>query len=572
MGKNRFPHVVSYLLLLGLLLTGVGFASAQQAVSSGVLARVGNVPLEMTWQIEVVDSGLGYYGGYSSLALDASGRPHIAYRDGIQGTLKYAYHDSNTWHIETVTNADTWGIALTLDTVGHPHICYRLYPSLKYAYHDGSSWHITTVDSTGDTGWDCSIALDAAGRPRIAYFDHTFDDLKYAAFNGSSWQIETVDSPGDVGRWASLEVDATDRPHIGYLDFTNQDLKYAYYNGSAWQLTTVDSVGYVGIALSLALDTAGRPHLSYWDVSNARLKHAAYDGTSWQIEVVDIGQYPLTSLAMDTAGRPHIAYYDEDNLRLKYAWYDGVVWQIEVVDSDYTRGYLISLDLDGADRPHISYSNLTGGELRYAQGITLPPPPPSPTSTPLPRPSPRPTLPPPPPPPPPPGGCNLYPITLHWDTVRGAKPGDLLKDILNGTRPGNFGWLTWTGDQSINALVRSLTPPGDSYTYINPDDPQDHTVSPGDWVYGRPGVADSRRVRAALDALKPLVITVPVWDQATGHPLNRLRYRVVGFAQIQIADYHLPGQNRISAFFWGWMECEPQQALWKPAPKSADVR
>jgi hypothetical protein len=117
-----------------------------------------------------------------------------------------------------------------------------------------------------------------------------------------------------------------------------------------------------------------------------------------------------------------------------------------------------------------------------------------------------------------------------------------------------LGWLTWTGANGEPVLVHSLTPPGDGDAYVNPNAPSDHTLSVGDRVSGRPGVSNSRGVRNALDALKPLVITVPVWDTATGQGSNT-RYHVVGFARIQITDYRLPGQNRISAVFRGTASC-----------------
>lgn len=134
--------------------------------------------------------------------------------------------------------------------------------------------------------------------------------------------------------------------------------------------------------------------------------------------------------------------------------------------------------------------------------------------------------------------------------------GQELVDIYNGDGPGNFGWLSWTGGPSVPTLVQSLTPPGDSNTYVNPDNPDDHALSVGDWVHGKPGVSNSRLVRDALDNLKGVVITVPVWDEATGHGTN-LKYHVVGFARIQIADYRLPGQNRISAVYQGPAMCGP---------------
>ncbi len=150
--------------------------------------------------------------------------------------------------------------------------------------------------------------------------------------------------------------------------------------------------------------------------------------------------------------------------------------------------------------------------------------------------------------------CAFYPITLHRQTVAGLQPGALITNILNGTGPGNFGWLTWTGNASEPTLVRSLTPPGDSNTYTNALNPADHVVSVGDWVQGKPGTSDSQAVRSALDALKTVQITVPLWDLAEGQG-NNARYRVAGFARVQLTEYRLPGESRISARFLASADC-----------------
>ncbi|MCP4424410.1 MAG: tandem-95 repeat protein, partial [Chloroflexi bacterium] len=150
--------------------------------------------------------------------------------------------------------------------------------------------------------------------------------------------------------------------------------------------------------------------------------------------------------------------------------------------------------------------------------------------------------------------CSLYPIALHSDTLLGAQPGDTLSDIFNGTQPGSFGWLTWTGKNKTRILAASLTPPGNSDTYINPDDPDDHLVSIGDWVAGKPGVSNSKKVRNALNALMGTEIVVPVWDATTGNG-NNTRYQVSNFATVRILDYHLPGQDRITVEFLGMASC-----------------
>jgi hypothetical protein len=207
-------------------------------------------------------------------------------------------------------------------------------------------------------------------------------------------------------------------------------------------------------------------------------------------------------------------------------------------------GYYSSEYPTTAQRPQLVLCYTGSGPL-------IPTATPNPTQTPVPTATPTPTK------TATPGApCSLYPIALHTSTLDGAPVGQEIVDIYNGQGPGNFGWLSWTGEQGVPTLATSLTPPGNSQTYLNPGNPLDHTVSIADWVFGRPGVANSSSVRAALDGLLPLVITVPVWDQSTGQG-SSLSYRVAGFARVQLTGYRLPGQNRISAIFWGYTTCQP---------------
>jgi len=133
--------------------------------------------------------------------------------------------------------------------------------------------------------------------------------------------------------------------------------------------------------------------------------------------------------------------------------------------------------------------------------------------------------------------------------------GGVIHDIYNGVQPGNFGWLTWAGSPSEPTLAKSLTRPGNSGTYINPNAPKDHVVSVGDWVQGKPGVSNGKHVRDALDALKQIDITVPVWNQARGTGNNSL-YRVAAFARVRLISYQLPKENRITARFLGFDSCQ----------------
>jgi hypothetical protein len=229
---------------------------------------------------------------YTSIAIDASGYPHISYYDSTNGDLRYASWNGNAWSYQTVDGQKgDVGLytSIALNATGSPRISYydAAQSALKYAEWTGTIWSKTTVDWIGDVGTYTSIALDTSGYPRVSYYDSTNTALKYAAWNGIIWDKTTVDSTNDVGTYTSIDLDGYGYPHISYYDVTNKNLKYAEWNGTAWNLTTVDSMNDIGMHTSIKLDGNGNPHLSYYDETNENLKYAERSGGNWFNETVD---------------------------------------------------------------------------------------------------------------------------------------------------------------------------------------------------------------------------------------------------------------------------------------------
>ena len=321
------------------------------------------------WNIETVDSSADIY--TDSIALDASGNPHIAYCV-MSDVLNYASWTDSGWNIETVDSGNVGSCSLAIDPSGYPHISYHdgANGDLKYAHWTGSNWSIETVDNAGDAGLFTSIALDASGYPRISYSDFTYDyDLKYASWKGSGWNIETVDSAGNVGLCTSLALDASGNPHISYYRLYDEpvnrgDLKYAHWTGSNWNVQVVDTGVLAVEGSSIALDASGNPHISYegWVGGLGVLEYAHWTGSGWNTEIVDRSRYDsvgrYSSIAIDASGYPHISY-----MGLNYAHWTGNAWSITTVDSG---GAYTSIALDDNGCPHICYSYYMG--LKYAKG------------------------------------------------------------------------------------------------------------------------------------------------------------------------------------------------------------
>lgn len=351
-------------LLLMALLAGAGPVLSQDAGAPA-----------LGWQIEIADPDGA---SVPSLALDAQGRPHVAYGGNLAGTyeygLKYAWHDGSAWQIEMVDEdiSPGWENSLIIDPLGDPHIAYHdPHEALMYAHYYSGSWHVQQVETGGDVGEKAVLDLDSANLPHIASWDYTNHRIRYARRSGPDWELETVVTFVGTGSTTSLwfALDAADQPHICYYDYDLTLLRYARKVGGVWQSETVDPEEHRGHDCSLVVDAQGYPRISY---RGDGLMYARYDGSTWRRTQVDNdwGAGYGISLALDGHGRSHIAYGVQDypDPELRYAYFDGFDWQIESVDTaaESSRFEWMSLAMDAENQPHVAYQDLQPNDLKYA--------------------------------------------------------------------------------------------------------------------------------------------------------------------------------------------------------------
>ncbi|MEM3432778.1 MAG: hypothetical protein QXU79_00685 [Candidatus Micrarchaeaceae archaeon] len=184
-----------------------------------------------TWYTETVDPLTGAWTQELSLDLDNFNRPHVSYV-AIPLHLRYAYRDESGWHIEEIspTLAGRYN-SLALDSAGRPHITSAAFCpqwGLCYAYKDDTGWHVEQVDGgwPADVGWGSSLVLDAEDRPYISYYDEKNDDLRFAYHTGTAWITETAADEIAVWETTSIALDAFGRPHIAYSG--HWSTKYAF--------------------------------------------------------------------------------------------------------------------------------------------------------------------------------------------------------------------------------------------------------------------------------------------------------------------------------------------------------
>ncbi len=303
-------------------------------------------------------------GRYLSLAIDSTGRLWFAsytesYGDlvvGVEnpdGNLQCDYVDGRPANVPFSVPAGTpppiqgddvglWS-SLALDAADRPHVAYfdRTHGKLKLAERDESGWHIAAlpeIEIDGVFGRGGSLALDSAGQARVAYFHDGRHELRLARrFGDGHWEFEIVDGgvaawpalPDDAVRPMRLVVDSRDREWLAYRDLATGALKIAGHGAGGLTISELDGGPDAGAFVCAARDPAGNMAVAYTVGADGSLRFAAnQSGALRRITAVpgwapdDSGllrQHPAgqhCALAFGADGRPRIAYLDAAALGL----------------------------------------------------------------------------------------------------------------------------------------------------------------------------------------------------------------------------------------------------------------
>ncbi|MEC7167493.1 MAG: thrombospondin type 3 repeat-containing protein [Candidatus Thermoplasmatota archaeon] len=301
-----------------------------------------------TWNSTQISSSAKV--GPVGIALDSNNHPHISFTaSGMHcgNGLKLASFDGTGWTTNSIDSGSNKGCdsALLIDGNDKAYISYldRSQSKLKFATNKSGSWADYTPDSggfsTGYPGSDTSLAIDHQGRFHIAHFDshEDYEDLRYSVgVPNGAWTTTVVDSSGDTGRDPSIAIDAAGDPHIVYRSWSGWKFKYATLNPSSpsWQVSTIESVpGSIGDGTgesnSIIIDDGGTIHVAYSDETNGVLRYATKPtGVSVTNEVtVKFGQFGsvtgdviddstirLTTPAVASAGTVTVSLIDHQGI------------------------------------------------------------------------------------------------------------------------------------------------------------------------------------------------------------------------------------------------------------------
>lgn len=204
------------------------------------------------WVLEDVTPDGNCWG--QSFALDAEDNLHLSYRSGLS-LLVYAFRSSSggSWRYEVVQDScNPAESSVVLDNSGVPHIAFvDLWTSrVRYASQFGGVWLVTTVDTPFQFG-SISAATTHEGAPVLAYCKAD-SWLKSAVWKDNSWSIEAIDSGAYVGRESALAIDSAGRAWVAYT--ASAAVGLGVRDSLGWHLEDIgNAADYSDTPVSLAI-------------------------------------------------------------------------------------------------------------------------------------------------------------------------------------------------------------------------------------------------------------------------------------------------------------------------------
>jgi uncharacterized protein YjdB len=324
---------------------------------------------------------------YTSIAVDGSGTPYVAYMDHANGNKASVmkYNGSSWVNVGSAgfSAAEAYFTSIAVDGTGTPYVAYRDFANdfkasvMKY---NGSSW--VAVGSLGFSGGEAnniSLVIGPGNTPHVAYRDVANGNrATVMKYSGSTWA--PVGTPGfsaDGVDFTSLAIDASGTPYIVFADDAyTQKATVMKYAGGSWAI-----VGSGGISVSqigspsIAIDAGGTPFIAYKDYGNSGKATAMkYTGGSWApvgAAGFTAAYADYTTIAIDGSGTPYVGFRDAASAyKTSVMRYSGGSWSI-VTNAGFSAGvaYYPSIAIDNSGGVYIAYSDHVNSDKATVQKL-----------------------------------------------------------------------------------------------------------------------------------------------------------------------------------------------------------
>jgi len=373
--------------------------------------------LDSSGQVYIIynDQGLQYFirgaGGWRaetlyqneandiSLARDATGSSHVAFRDWDNETINYLTNSGGAWSRETLTSGykegsqeDRWTVESTLqvDRSGVSHLLIAKEASENFSGGSSSHmlglYHLWLAPLITNTAPQVLNSNLADGQNTVEASSDVCLRFDQNIWPGSAFQeIRLQTGSGSVpvkcsARGELLVIDPVDNlppgenctltlPTGAVENYSGKTLAVEYSmsftSTRSWQVETlVDSEKLGCWQVNLCLDAGDISHVVYDDFFNKKLIYMKRDDSGWCNQKVAYSAGMNHAIAVDREGYPHIicdASQKQNSAftyTIQYSWQDRAGWHSEnlPVSSRGARGDgALKIVLDNSGWPHITF-------------------------------------------------------------------------------------------------------------------------------------------------------------------------------------------------------------------------
>ncbi len=315
-------------------------------------------------------------GMWTSIVLDSSGNPEVAYYDATHRALKFASYDGSSWSMHTVESDDHGDIgryAKMLLVDGKPTIAYlSIMPGGTNGTAKSSVRVATASTATPAAASDWSFA-DAASAPSVPCHQYNCNTGEYCRVDtGACEKTTTGCTPSCASGQKCFDANGTPTCTATLSSTAPEDYPNAY-----------------GLYVSMAATSSGLG-IVYYDRVHGNLYAISDNGGTWtqpllldgqgkdaQGNDIDTGDVGIgASLFIDPSGDWHVSYVNGFTEAVMYQLVKGgtTAGTPEVVDAGNTAdgqavvGDDSAIDVTGSGEVHVAYQDATSGQLDWAVG------------------------------------------------------------------------------------------------------------------------------------------------------------------------------------------------------------
>ena len=289
----------------------------------------------------IEEGGTGFFvGQHTSVAVTNTGSTYISYqRTNISnsGSAKIATSTfgggncgvgaaAGFWQCDTIMSATGLGsyTSLVLDAFGRPNVAFydanlgRPYHAVRIGSGGNcgptNSWYCRSpYINTHDTGKSISVFVESSGTPHVAYVDATTQEMVYASYVGSAgncgfssvtsqfeWRCDVIDDEiGNVGtgRTVAMTGDASGEPMIAYRDASSDMGAAMLYFAQPYQAAPAGAVPNCG-----PIDLFYTWYCRVLDIGGTYQEEAAAVAIASNAEGVAIAYHELDTYAFPEEG------------------------------------------------------------------------------------------------------------------------------------------------------------------------------------------------------------------------------------------------------------------------------